>query len=99
MSGTWVEPDTRDAVVDYIHYWQQRSSLPQNFFLQHIRLRHNKFNSWQQRYGKENFHNGKIPRDFWLEEWEKERIIEFYRENSCEGYRRIAYMILDRGDD
>ncbi len=26
-----------------------------------------------QRYGKANEHNGKMPRDWWLEEWENRR--------------------------
>ncbi|HED30432.1 MAG TPA: IS3 family transposase, partial [Prosthecochloris aestuarii] len=34
-----------------------------------------KYYSWQNRYGKVNEHNGLIPRDFWLEEWEKQAII------------------------
>jgi transposase InsO family protein len=30
-----------------------------------------------------------------LEEWEKQAIIEFYREHPLEGYRRLTYMMLD----
>jgi putative transposase len=30
-----------------------------------------KFNRWSQRMGTPNQHNAIIPRDFWLEEWEK----------------------------
>jgi transposase InsO family protein len=30
-----------------------------------------KFYGWRERYGKVNEHNGWVPRDFWLEEWEK----------------------------
>mgnify|MGYP006871988189 CR=1 FL=1 len=26
-----------------------------------------------QRYGKANEHNGQVPRDHWLEDWEKEK--------------------------
>ena len=56
-----------------------------------------KFYSCCERYGKDNDHNGKIPRDYWLQEWEKQRIIEFYREHSTEGYRRVSYLMLDKG--
>jgi transposase InsO family protein len=42
-----------------------------------------------------NEHNGWIPRDFWLEEWEKAAIIQFHREHPLEGYRRLAFMLLD----
>jgi putative transposase len=36
-----------------------------------------KFYDWRRRYGCVNEHNGWVPRDFWLELWEKEAIIEF----------------------
>lgn len=42
-----------------------------------------------------NEHNGWIPRDFWLQEWEKQAIFDFYREHPLEGYRRLTYMMLD----
>jgi len=45
-------------------------------------------------YGKVNEHNGWIPRDFWLEDWEKQAIIAFHLKNP-EGYRRLAFMMLD----
>ena len=53
------------------------------------------FYSWKQRYGKVNEHNGWIPRDHWLEDWEKEAILNFYLEHSLVGYRRLTYMMLD----
>jgi transposase InsO family protein len=37
-----------------------------------------------------------VPRDHWLEEWEKDKIIACYREYPLEGYRRLAFMMLDR---
>jgi transposase InsO family protein len=43
----------------------------------------------------ENFHNGKIHRDFWLEDWEKEKISEYYRVHATEGYRAVAYRMMD----
>jgi transposase InsO family protein len=50
---------------------------------------------WRERYSKVNEHNGWIPRDFWLEEWEKQAIIEFHLKNPLEGYRRLTFMMLD----
>ena len=55
-----------------------------------------KFYSWRERYGRGNEHNGWIPRDFWLEEWEKQAIIDFHRNHPLEGYRRLTFMMLDR---
>jgi transposase InsO family protein len=55
-----------------------------------------KFHTWIDRYGKANEHNAPIPRDFWLEEWERQAIIGFYHNNPLEGYRRITFMMLDQ---
>jgi transposase InsO family protein len=44
---------------------------------------------------KVNEHNGWVPRDFWLEEWEKQAIIGFHLKNPLEGYRRLTFMMLD----
>lgn len=54
-----------------------------------------KFHSWKQRYGKVNEHNGKIPRDHWLEDWEKDAILKFHDSHPLDGYRRLAFMMLD----
>jgi transposase InsO family protein len=44
---------------------------------------------------KVNEHNGWVPRDFWLEDWEKQAIIGFHLKNPLEGYRRLTLMMLD----
>ncbi len=54
-----------------------------------------KFSRWSQRLGTPNEHNAIIPRDFWLEDWEKVAIIEFHDRYPLEGYRRLTYMMLD----
>ena len=42
-----------------------------------------------------NEHNGWVPRDFWLEEWEKQAIVGCHLKNPLEGYRRQTFMMLD----
>ena len=54
-----------------------------------------KFYDWRERYGRVNEHNGWVPRDFWLEAWEKQAIINFHLKNPLEGYRRLTFMMLD----
>ena len=54
-----------------------------------------KFTRWSQRLGTPNQHNAPIPRDFWLEDWEKSAIVAFHDRYPLEGYRRLAYMMLD----
>jgi transposase InsO family protein len=54
-----------------------------------------KFYPWKDRYGKANEHNGKVPRDWWLEDWEKQAIVDYYDRHPLNGYRRLAFMMLD----
>lgn len=60
-----------------------------------VGIKHDKFYDWRSRYGTKNNHNGQIPRNFWLEEWERQVIIEFYGKHRDDGYRRLTYMMLD----
>ena len=60
-----------------------------------MKLECSKFYDWKRRYGLANEHNGKIPRDFWLEAWEREAIVDFHAKFPLEGYRRLAFMMLD----
>lgn len=55
-----------------------------------------KYHDWKGHYGTVTEHNGRIPRDFWLEEWEKEAILDFQSVHPLEGYRSLAFMMLDR---
>jgi putative transposase len=54
-----------------------------------------KFDRWSRRTGTPNRHNGRIPRDSWLEDWEKAKIVAFHDLYPLEGYRRWADMMLD----
>ena len=54
-----------------------------------------KFYDWRSRYGKVNEHNAWVPRDHWLEDWEKRAILDFETAHPVEGYRRLAFMMLD----
>jgi transposase InsO family protein len=50
-----------------------------------------KFYPWKDRYGKAN----ELPRDWWLEDWEKQAIVDYYDRHPLNGYRRLAFMMLD----
>jgi putative transposase len=54
-----------------------------------------KWHSWKNRYGKANEHNAWIPRDHWLEDTEKQAILNFHDQHPLEGYRRLTFMMLD----
>jgi transposase InsO family protein len=60
-----------------------------------VGITRSKFYDWQFRYGKVNEHNTWIPRDFWLTDTERQAIINYYADNSLEGYRRLTYMMMD----
>lgn len=92
----WVAHDTRDQVVDFVQYWAERTELAYAALLRWIGLGARKFRDWRVRYGQANEHNHLVPRDHWLEAWEKEKILAFYHEYPLEGYRRLAFMMLDR---
>lgn len=81
--------------MDYIGYWSGRTELPAKRFLSWLELGPSKFHTWKQRYGTAHEHNGKIPRDFWLEDWEKAAIVEYHDSHPLEGYRRLCFMMLD----
>ena len=76
--------------------WQERTQISVGYFVRWLGITNSKFYDWQKRYGMENMHNGKVPRDFWLLDTEKDAIIEFYKEHTTDGYRRLAFMMIDQ---
>ena len=87
--------DTRDAIVDYVRRWSDRTELPVKRLVQWIGLGMSKYYGWIKRYGQVNEHNRLVPRDHWLETWEREAIVAFHAEHPLEGYRRLTYMLMD----
>jgi putative transposase len=91
-----VAHDIRDQIVDFVRRWSEKTEIAVCRFVGWLRIAASKFYDWKARYGKVNEHNSWIPRDHWLEEWEKKAIIDFHHENPLEGYRRLTFMMLDR---
>ena len=73
--------DVRDQVVDFVRRWSEKTEIGVGRFPPWLGVTASKFYDWRQRYGRVNEHNGWIPRDFWLEAWEKEAIIDFHQKN------------------
>jgi transposase InsO family protein len=90
-----VAHDVRDQIVDYVGYWTGRTEIPARRFLTWLHLGASKFHDWKARYGKANEHNAQVPRDTWLENWEKQAILDFHDRHPLEGYRRLTFMMLD----
>jgi putative transposase len=76
-----VPHDVRDQVVDFVRRWSEKTEIRVGRFPAWLGVTASKFYHWRQRYGRVNEHNGWIPRDFWLEAWEKEAIIAFQSGN------------------
>lgn len=81
--------------MDFVRCWSEKTEIGAGQFIVWLGIRASKFYNWRERYGKVNEHNGWIPRDFWLEEWEKREIVNFHWNNPLEGYRRLTFMMLD----
>ncbi len=95
MTGAWTPPDVRDQIVDFVRRWSDKTEISTAGFIRWLSITPSKFYCWRRRYGCVNEHNGWVPRDFWLEEWEKQAILKFYGEHPGEGYRRLTFMMLD----
>jgi len=91
----WVQPDTRDSVIDFICRLYRRTEISQGQLIGWLGISRSKYYDWRTRYGKVNEHNGLVPRDWWLEDWEKETIIDYFIDHPTEGYRRLTYMMID----
>ena len=97
LKGRWVPHDTRDEVVDYVRHWNERTELSAKQLgglaghgrqqvppvAAAVTARSTSTTAW-------------IPRDWWLEDWEKQAILRLPRSSHpLEGYRRLAFMMLD----
>ena len=81
--------------MDFVNDWSEKTEIPLKSFIAWLGIGKSKFYTWRDRYGKVNEHNGKIPRDFWLEDWEKQAILDYEAQHSNEGYRRLTFMMMD----
>jgi transposase InsO family protein len=91
-----VPHDVRDQIVDFVRRWSDKTGIGAGRFIEWLSIQASKFYGWRERYGQTNEHNGWVPRDFWLEQWEKEAIVDFHLKNPLEGYRRLTFMMLDQ---
>lgn len=60
-----------------------------------MKIEPSKYYEWRKRYGKINFHNCQIPRDYWITDEERVSIARYFIANPFEGYRRLTYMMMD----
>jgi putative transposase len=82
--------------VDFVRGWSDKTEIAVDRFIPWLGIARGKFFAWRKRYGKANEHNALIPRDHWLLDEEKRAIIEFHDRFPLEGYRRLAFMMIDQ---
>ena len=78
-----------------MNHYSSMTSIPAKRFIAWIGVSRSKFYNWRERYGKVNEHNALVPRDHWIEPWERQAILNYYAEHMTDGYRRITFMMLD----
>ena len=95
LKARWIEAELRDAVVAFVVHWSEKTEIPVKRFLKWLGVAPGKYHDWKARNGEANRHNGLQPRHFWLLEWERKAIVVFAIAHPMEGYRRLAFMMLD----
>jgi transposase InsO family protein len=73
----------------------EKTELPVSWFVRRLGVQPGKFYDWRSRYGKLNEHNRLVPRDHWIDSWERDAILRYRSENPLEGYRRLSFMMID----
>jgi putative transposase len=82
--------------MDFVNRWSLETGIAAGRFVDWLGISRSKYYNWCSRYGQVNEHNGWVPRDHWLEEWERKAIVAFHEQYPLEGYRVLAFMMLDR---
>jgi hypothetical protein len=87
-------------VVDFVRDLSAKTELPQARVMSWVGIARGKFFDWRLRYGRANEHNALVPRDHWIEGWERRAIIDYFDRHPLEGYRRLTFgalLLLSRG--
>ena len=87
--------EIRDQVVDYVRKWSGKTEVTIGQVQKWIGIYSSTYCSWVRNYGRVFEHNGWIPRDHWLDDWEKQAILQYHFGHPLAGYRRLTYMMID----
>lgn len=91
----WIAPEIRDDVVATVEACARRAGWPLGRAVARAGIDRARFYDWRRRRGAPNRHNAPIPKDGWLRPWEKAAIVDFHFQHPGEGYRRLAWMMVD----
>ena len=85
----------RDEVIDYVRTWANKTELHAKTLVGWIGFGRSKYYQWKDLYGMVIEHNAWVPRDHWLQDWEKQAIVAYHHEHPLDGYRLLTYMMMD----
>ncbi|MBL4632964.1 MAG: hypothetical protein JKY56_03780 [Kofleriaceae bacterium] len=74
--------------------WFELTEISTKRFVEWLGIFKGKFYDWRKRYVRATQHKGKIPRDFWIGDWEPKAIEEYQQKHILEGYRRLSFMMI-----
>jgi transposase InsO family protein len=95
LKGVWTSPAIRDEVIGYVRIWADKTGLDAKTLVGWIGIDRSKYYQWRGRYGRGNQHNAQLPKEHWLDEWERQAILAYHQDHPLEGYRRLTYMLMD----
>lgn len=84
----------RDEIVDCLK-WLEKTEISQNQLIKMIGIGKPRIFDWKKRYGIPNAHNGMIPKDTWILEFERQAIIDYYEKNPGIGCKQLSYLMID----
>jgi len=90
LTGVWVPHDVSDQLWILSGAGREGRDRRPGGCIEWLSIQPASSIDWRERYGQTNEHNGWFPRDFWLEQWEKEAIVDFHLKNPLEVTRRLT---------
>jgi putative transposase len=82
-------------VVGYVAWIAGFTGLTTRRILGWAGIQPGRYYDWKRRCGQRNRHNADVPRVHHLLDDERERILAYHDRSPQNGYRRLAYMMLD----
>lgn len=76
-------------------YWKKRTGIAITRLLLWLGLSTGKYYAWKKRQQQPACENRTLPKAHWLLPWEVQAIIDYRMQHPAEGYRRLAFMMLD----
>ena len=67
----------RNEILDYVAYWQLRADAKIGDMLKQLDISQSKYYNWKKRQQVNTQHNGQLPKNHWLMDWEIKAITDY----------------------